>query len=71
MSSYGTPMSQWGWNSPQAKWAKEQARIQAMSKTPSMDDKKTPSPPTRTNEQYEADKERGVQPVGQPKDKKD
>lgn len=39
-------------------------------KTPSMDDKNTPSPPTRTTEQYEADKEAGVQPVGFPIDKK-
>jgi hypothetical protein len=38
--------------------------------TPSMDDKSIPSPPTRTVEQYEADKERGVQPVGNPKDGK-
>ncbi len=38
--------------------------------TPSMDDKHIPSPPTRTTEQYEADKESGVQPVGFPVDKK-
>lgn len=40
------------------------------TKTPSMDDKDTPSPPTRTNDQYEADKEKGIQPVGNPTDKK-
>jgi hypothetical protein len=38
--------------------------------TPSMDDKDIPSPPTRSNEQYQADKEKGVQPVGKPVDKK-
>lgn len=42
-----------------------------MSKpTPSMDDKNIPSPPTRTTDQYEADKLAGVQPVGDPTDKK-
>jgi hypothetical protein len=40
------------------------------SNTPSMDDKHIPSPPTRTVEQYEADKERGINPVGKPTDKK-
>lgn len=38
---------------------------------PSMDDKATPSPPTRTTEQYEADCRAGVQRVGKPKDRKD
>jgi hypothetical protein len=37
--------------------------------TPSMDDKSIPSPPARSHEQYLADKEAGVQPVGKPKDK--
>lgn len=40
------------------------------SKTPSMDDKDTPSPPTRTVEQYMADKEKGINPIGHPLDKK-
>jgi hypothetical protein len=38
--------------------------------TPSMDDKSIPSPPTRTVAEYEADKARGVQPVGRPVDAK-
>lgn len=39
-------------------------------KTPSMDDKDTPSPPTRTVEQYVDDKEKGINPIGHPVDKK-
>lgn len=31
-----------------------------MRETPSMDDKETPSPPLRTTEKYEADKEAGI-----------
>jgi len=38
--------------------------------TPSMDDKHIPSPPIRTNEQYEKDKAAGIQPIGKPVDKK-
>jgi hypothetical protein len=32
----------------------------AKARTPSMDDKATPSPPKRTNAEYEADKAKGV-----------
>lgn len=34
--------------------------------TPSMDDKSIPSPPVRTTEQYDADKQAGIQRVGKP-----
>ena len=44
--------------------------ISLETQTPSMDDKHIPSPPTRTTEQYEKDKEDGRQPVGRPVDKK-
>lgn len=40
-----------------------------MTKTPSMDDKDTPSPPGRTTEQYEADKETGWHPYGKAYDR--
>ncbi len=39
--------------------------------TPSMDDKATPSPPVRTNEQYDADKKAGVERIGQPQYRED
>lgn len=39
-----------------------------VDKTPSMDDKDTPSPPIRTNEEYEADKRAGIERVGKPSD---
>lgn len=38
-------------------------------RTPHMDDKHIPSPPTRTVEQYEEDKKKGINPVGQVIDK--
>lgn len=34
--------------------------------TPSMDDKDTPSPPTRTTDEYIRDRERGIQRIGKP-----
>lgn len=36
---------------------------------PSMDDKDTPSPPTRTQAQYDADKAAGINPYGKPYDR--
>lgn len=38
--------------------------------TPSMDDKDTPSPPTRTTQEYERDCAAGIQRVGHPRDRK-
>lgn len=40
-------------------------------RTPSMDDKATPSPPVRTTEQYEKDKAAGIQRGGKPVEKGD
>lgn len=40
-----------------------------MSRTPSMDEKDTPSPPCRTIEQYNADKAAGINPYGKAYDR--
>lgn len=40
-----------------------------MPRPPSMDQKDTPSPPTRTQAQYDADKAAGIHPYGKPYDR--
>jgi hypothetical protein len=47
------------------------ARFDPNRPTPSMDDKHIPSPPIRTTDEYEADKEAGIQRVGRPIDGRD
>lgn len=39
-----------------------------LKRTPSMDDKSVPSPPTRNHEQYMADCKAGINPIGHPLD---
>ena len=48
----------------------EDPKVKTYTKVPSMDDKDTPSPPIRTTNQYEADREAGINPIGYPESKK-